>query len=133
MRKWMRERLQRRKKTPAEPSDQPAPPPLQPAYFEAEQPPGPRSDSREDGIGDLRSNSTSAGASTRSPGAAFRLPRTAVPGTAVRRRAVRGATGSLARMLPAVQPAAVAGAAADADEVAADASRRLLKPLLLPQ
>jgi predicted kinase len=37
MRKWMRERLQRRKKTPAEPSDQPAPPPLQPAYFEAEQ------------------------------------------------------------------------------------------------
>jgi predicted kinase len=39
MRKWMRERLQRRKKTPAEPSDQPAPPPLQPAYFDAEQPP----------------------------------------------------------------------------------------------
>ena len=39
MRKWMRERLQRRKKTPAEPSDQPVPPPLQPAYFDAEQPP----------------------------------------------------------------------------------------------
>jgi predicted kinase len=39
MRKWMRERLQRRKKTPAEPSGQPAPPPLQPAYFEAEQQP----------------------------------------------------------------------------------------------
>jgi predicted kinase len=39
MRKWMRERLQRRKKMPAEPSDQPAPPPLQPAYFEAEQSP----------------------------------------------------------------------------------------------
>ncbi len=39
MRKWMRERLQRRKKTPVEPSDQPAPPPLQPAYFDAEQPP----------------------------------------------------------------------------------------------
>src|ERR1700733_13692295 len=39
MRKWMRERLQRRKKTPAEPSDQPAPPPLQPAYFDAKQPP----------------------------------------------------------------------------------------------
>jgi predicted kinase len=37
MRKWMRERLQRRKKTPAEPSDQPAPPPLQPAYFDADQ------------------------------------------------------------------------------------------------
>jgi predicted kinase len=39
MRKWMRERLQRRKKPPAEPSDQPAPPPLQPAYFDAEQQP----------------------------------------------------------------------------------------------
>src|SRR5580658_448769 len=41
MRKWMRERLTRRKKTPAETSDQPAPPPLQPAYFDADQPPGP--------------------------------------------------------------------------------------------
>jgi len=39
MRKWMRERLQRRKKSPAGPSDQPAPPPLQPAYFDAEQAP----------------------------------------------------------------------------------------------
>ena len=39
MRKWMRGRLQRRKKTPAEPSDQPTPPPLQPAYFDAEQAP----------------------------------------------------------------------------------------------
>jgi predicted kinase len=34
MRKWMRERLQRRKKKPAEKSTEPAPPPLQPAYFE---------------------------------------------------------------------------------------------------
>jgi predicted kinase len=38
MRKWMRDRLQRRKKQPAETADQPAPPPLQPAYFEAEAP-----------------------------------------------------------------------------------------------
>jgi predicted kinase len=44
MRKWMRERLTRRKKTPAEASDQPAPPPLQPAYFDAEQQPGPAPD-----------------------------------------------------------------------------------------
>jgi predicted kinase len=35
MRKWMRERLQRRKKNTAAPADQPATPPLQPAYFEA--------------------------------------------------------------------------------------------------
>src|SRR5580698_4167405 len=40
MRKWMRDRLTRRKKTPAEASAQPAPPPLQPAYFDAEQQPG---------------------------------------------------------------------------------------------
>jgi predicted kinase len=35
MRKWMRERLQRRKKNTAAPTDQPATPPLQPAYFDA--------------------------------------------------------------------------------------------------
>lgn len=46
----MRERLQRGKKKPAEPSDQPAPPPLQPAYFEAEQEPGP-----EPGLGHMES------------------------------------------------------------------------------
>jgi len=34
MRKWMRERLQRRKKKATEEVKQPAPPPLQPAYFE---------------------------------------------------------------------------------------------------
>ena len=45
MRKWMRDRLQRRKKTPAAPSDKSAPPPLQPAYFDAEQASG--ADDRE--------------------------------------------------------------------------------------
>jgi len=35
----MRDRLQRRKKTPADAAGQPAPPPLQPAYFDAEQQP----------------------------------------------------------------------------------------------
>jgi predicted kinase len=34
MRKWMRERMQRRKKKPTEQGSEPAPPPLQPAYFE---------------------------------------------------------------------------------------------------
>ena len=47
MRKWMRERLQRRKKKPAEPGDQPAPPPLQPAYFDAEQEANPAADTAE--------------------------------------------------------------------------------------
>jgi len=41
MRKWMRERLQRRKKKAPEPEAQPAPPPLQPAYFDEEQPAAP--------------------------------------------------------------------------------------------
>ena len=39
MRKWMRERLQRRKKKSPEQGSQAAPPPLQPAYFDAEEPP----------------------------------------------------------------------------------------------
>jgi predicted kinase len=47
MRKWMRERLQRRKKKPAEPTDQPAPPPLQPAYFDADQSPAAPTKERE--------------------------------------------------------------------------------------
>ena len=39
MRKWMRERLQRRKKKTVEQTSEPAPPPLQPAYFDQEQAP----------------------------------------------------------------------------------------------
>jgi predicted kinase len=54
MRKWMRERLQRRKKKPAEPSEQTAPPPLQPAYFDAEPPEGSVSEG-----GDAESGSSS--------------------------------------------------------------------------
>ena len=37
MRKWMRERMQRRKKKTGEQESQPAPPPLQPAYFDADE------------------------------------------------------------------------------------------------
>jgi len=39
MRKWMRDRLQRRKKKAPEQGSQPAPPPLQPAYFDLDQAP----------------------------------------------------------------------------------------------
>jgi predicted kinase len=39
MRKWMKDRSQRRKKKVPEQGSQPAPPPLQPAYFDAEQAP----------------------------------------------------------------------------------------------
>jgi predicted kinase len=48
MRKWMKDRLQRRKKKVPEQGSQPAPPPLQPAYFDAEQAPSsPHSDSND--------------------------------------------------------------------------------------
>jgi predicted kinase len=47
MRKWMRERLQRRKKKPTEKSEQPAPPPLQPAYFDAASPSAPALESQQ--------------------------------------------------------------------------------------
>jgi len=47
MRKWMRERLQRRKKKSPEPEGA-APPPLQPAYFDSEQPtPEPAGEARD--------------------------------------------------------------------------------------
>lgn len=44
MRKWMRERLQRRKKKTEEQESKPAPPPLQPAYFDAEKSSGPEAE-----------------------------------------------------------------------------------------
>jgi predicted kinase len=44
MRKWMKDRLQRRKKKTPEQGTEPAPPPLQPAYFDAEQSPDSTSD-----------------------------------------------------------------------------------------
>jgi predicted kinase len=46
MRKWMRDRLQRRKKKAPEQGSQPVPPPLQPAYFDADQAAAPVSESR---------------------------------------------------------------------------------------
>ena len=45
MRKWMKDRLQRRKKKAPEPGSQPAPPPLQPAYFDADQAPAAEAES----------------------------------------------------------------------------------------
>jgi predicted kinase len=48
MRKWMRERLQRRKKKAEEQESKPAPPPLQPAYFGAEESSATESSARPD-------------------------------------------------------------------------------------
>ena len=47
MRKWMRDRMQRRKKKAPESASQPAPPPLQPAYFDEEQASPPATDDAE--------------------------------------------------------------------------------------
>jgi predicted kinase len=47
MRKWMRERLQRRKKAPETKPSEPAQAPLQPAYFEGEASPAPAVDRKE--------------------------------------------------------------------------------------
>jgi predicted kinase len=44
MRKWMRDRLQRRKKKAPESAAQPAPPPLQPAYFDPDETSPPATD-----------------------------------------------------------------------------------------
>jgi predicted kinase len=47
MRKWMRDRLQRRKKKAPEQGSEAAPPPLQPAYFEADDAAGPSAEAVE--------------------------------------------------------------------------------------
>ncbi|HEY1660303.1 MAG TPA: AAA family ATPase [Candidatus Sulfotelmatobacter sp.] len=62
MRKWMRERLQRRKKNTAPAPDQPAAPPLQPAYFDAEENASPADDGGK------------GAAETESPAAALESP-----------------------------------------------------------
>jgi predicted kinase len=51
MRKWMKDRLQRRKKKVPEQGSEPAPPPLQPAYFDAEQAPSPAAEPSHLGSG----------------------------------------------------------------------------------
>jgi predicted kinase len=50
MRKWMRERLQRRKKKSEEQVSQPAPPPLQPAYFDADESSPAEAESRSEAV-----------------------------------------------------------------------------------
>ena len=56
MRKWMRERLQRRKKKDPEQAGEAAPPPLQPAYFDSEDSPKPSAESQ---VGEPESNDVS--------------------------------------------------------------------------
>ncbi|MGA8617062.1 MAG: AAA family ATPase [Candidatus Sulfotelmatobacter sp.] len=130
MRKWMRERLQRRKKKPAEPSDQPTPPPLQPAYFDAEQQPGTASDAgsvesetsaspRESEMQAVRSarphseeQSYDAEPATPQPAPPRPEPGSSAPGSRGRRRRGgrgRGGRGREQAVAQAFAPAAVKG------------------------
>ena len=121
MRKWMRERLQRRKKKSAEPSDQPTPPPLQPAYFDAEQKPE-VSDRREGQASASSPNTessevqlpTSEGAPSDAHPAAQASPIATSTGPASRSRRRRGGRGRGGRgreqaVAQAFSPAAVKG------------------------
>jgi predicted kinase len=94
MRKWMRERLTRRKKKPPEPSDQPSPPPLQPAYFDADQQPEPAS-----GSGNIESEISappqdSVAEGRQSPGQSEEQPREAEPAA---QRSAAGGSGQSGR------------------------------------
>ncbi|MGA8500178.1 MAG: AAA family ATPase [Candidatus Sulfotelmatobacter sp.] len=154
MRKWMRERLQRRKKTPLEPSDQPAPPPLQPAYFDAEQAPStpPHAETQSEISAEpppaqnvrpaRRSPSISGEQSSQEPSteapaaqesAAVRTPNT---GRGRRRRGGRGGRGREQAVAQAFTPAAVKGSvpgvpAEPAEEEFADA-RDAEEPIATP-
>jgi predicted kinase len=64
MRKWMKDRLERRKKKAPEQGSQPAPAPLQPAYFDAEEAP---STVQESGHLDSRAESSHVGSSDHEP------------------------------------------------------------------
>ena len=124
MRKWMRDRLQGRKKKAPEPGSQPAPPPLQPAYFDAEQAPF------DAGIRPLSSETSASRVPEGSARPKFRRLRS--PSS----KRSRPARNPRRRPQPAPPPkasavvAAVAVVAADAED--AVASKPSLRPSLPP-
>jgi predicted kinase len=106
MRKWMRERLQRRKKKTTEEAPQPAPPPLQPAYFDAAAPnpaaepyprevetPRSREPEPEKLSSKLRASETRADGGEPQPAEAAQSSRQASGGAARRGRRRRGGRG----------------------------------------
>ena len=117
--------LARRKKTPAEPSDQPAPPPLQPAYFDAEQAPGTAPDAGESDIAYAAPVLPAPEAS----GGSQRRART--PKHSPKRFVRRTSCESQAAPQPGPGSSTVAAVvvAAGADAVAVGASRQSLRPL----
>ena len=124
MRKWMRERLTRRKKKAPEQADQPAPPPLQPAYFDAEQAtlPTPEVPRQKEPTVSRRASAESRSAgqeaeiprSAEEPAESSRAPQQPAPGARGRSRRRRGGRGRSGRgreqaVAQAFSPAAVKG------------------------
>jgi predicted kinase len=104
MRKWMRERIQRRKKKTTEPESQPAPPPLQPAYFDAAPSPADEPAAREvetpksrESELETRAAAPQASAADAAPVEAAQSGRQASGGAARRGRRRRGGRGGRGR------------------------------------
>jgi len=131
MRKWMRERLQRRKKKDPEQAGQAAPPPLQPAYFDAEDAPPAESRATEAESNDVpepivesrAAEEEVAPAETR-PAAASSAGEEAPRGRGRRRRGGRGrgGRGREQAVAQAFAPAAVKGKISDTVGEAAEGS-----------
>ncbi len=133
MRKWMRERLQRRKKKDPEQAGQAAPPPLQPAYFDAEDVPKPPAETRaseaesndvpEPALESRREDADAPAVESR-PTAASSAGEDARRGRGRRRRGGRGrgGRGREQAVAQAFAPAAVKGQISDTAGEAAEGS-----------
>jgi predicted kinase len=132
MRKWMRERLQRRKKKDPEQAGEAAPPPLQPAYFDTEDAPKPPLESREAESNDVaepafasrREDADAPRAESQSGVAASSTGEEARRGRGRRRRGGRGrgGRGREQAVAQAFAPAAVKGKASEIAEQTAEGS-----------
>jgi len=135
MRKWMRERLQRRKKKSDEQVAQPAPPPLQPAYFAANEAPGAETESAEAESPETPEPQAEASEEAASGDVAEQAPAAAAGGDARRGKGRRrrggrgrGGRGREQAVAQAFAPAAGKGIIPDASAEAVDDSTAIAEP-----
>jgi len=142
MRKWMRDRLQRRKKKTPEETNQAAPPPLQPAYFDAEepsaapeeavhsepQPPYSEPEVEAPQAAESTSGSTSGKTSERAP-----QGRGASRGRRRRGGRGRGGRGREQAVAQAFTPSAIKGGSADVSTEAGEEAAKGTEPQAAPQ
>jgi len=142
MRKWMRDRLQRRKKKTPEETNQAAPPPLQPAYFDAEepsaapeeavhsepQPPYSEPEVEAPQAAESTSGSTSGKTSQRAP-----QSRGGVRGRRRRGGRGRGGRGREQAVAQAFTPSAIKGGSADVSTEAGEEAAKGTEPQAAPQ